>query len=299
MVTTRKSIDFKLYLIIALSILIVLIIIWALIFQPNNYHTIKSDQLPEFRHELNRLKVVMDSLDLLNTGVDIDGDIHVMKEKIVELEIKFDSYEKKVSAEKTSERPNSIISLASLLVSALTIVFAAFVIVIGWMSIKKYDEMKRDLENKISERNRYLKKFDAIKKQSKIIKKSNDSIKKDIEVNREFMKNFVMTLADSIYSILHQIEQYDILPVNHKPIIENKPIIESYISETISLLFIKHPSKKIKLTNLYYLMASGSKRSIPELNEFIKRNKSEFPDLCFIAQKAISEIEKRELLRNG
>lgn len=291
--------SFTKYIIIVLFIIIFTTLAWIIFFSETYKLSPTPSQNLSLIEDIRRLEKKLDSLQMSKTTnyssivESIQADLKRLEKQTLNIKA-IESYRDKFMDEIT-QRAGSIMHQASFLITSITFIFGAFVIVVGWLSFRKYEELKKELHEKISEREEINNNFQKLDEELNVRKDEIAEFKDFTEKNRIIITQTRDFIGNQIKEYMSYILISLLNALKEKEVIDNQTDDElrKQIDEFQYMLFLTYPDDIEKERAIKGLFAVGTKGSIIELRSIVENDK-ESPEIRVLAQKAIGEIEKRE-----
>ena len=204
--------------------------------------------------------------------------------------------------DETAKRAETTMQVASALITSISFVFGLVVLVVGWLSFKKHDELKIEIEKTLTEKSTIETQLAKIRKD--VIDECKKLLDEVSAAHRELLSNmktfqgktaktekFMYTLIDAFSStfidIIAALGKNKIISSSENETLRNQTVEKQY------RLSLEHPEADERQRALYGLSALGTSDSIPILKAIID-NREENADIRLLAQQAVYAIEKRE-----
>ncbi|GEM_PF-5787467 len=215
--------------------------------------------------------------------------------------------------DETAKRAETTMQVATALITSISFVFGLVVLVVGWLSFKKHDELKLEIEKTLKEKSAIETQLAEIKRdvieerkklldelsaaQKKLLGEMNEATNKLLEDLQIFKARTAKT-EKSVYTLVDAFSStfIDIMAALGKNQIISSGENEALRNRTIEMqyrLSLEHPEVDERQQALYGLSALGTADSIPILRAVIE-NREENTEIRLLAQQAVHAIEKRE-----
>ena len=207
--------------------------------------------------------------------------------------------------DETAKRAETTMQVATALITSISFVFGLVVLVVGWLSFKKHDELKIEIEKTLKEKSAIEAQLAEIRKD--VINERENLLDEVLKAQGELMNNLrafqgkTAKTEKSMYTLIDAFSStfIDIIAALGKNQIISSGENEALRNKTIEMqyrLSLEHPEPDERQQALYGLSALGTSDSIPMLKAIIE-NREENADIRLLAQQAVHAIEKREAER--